>query len=210
MVSVARKLNTIEERRQVQSCLFRRRYYGNKGHNTEKTGMGSSPDEDVFCNSETKHNRRMAPRQNLFFSTRRLRELRSQTRELSCVLVPVKMSRDNSFLWYSTIRIEWSGLWTALGKYDWQKFPRSNTAGTLLVNIYREAACHQIRSENRTYWTATTRQATCELSTEWRGVAGRSACTETRDQQRYHHTCGIILRYKKSVFYIMPNICRRW
>jgi hypothetical protein len=37
-VPVARKLRTIEERSQGQSCLFRRRYTitGKKGHNLEK------------------------------------------------------------------------------------------------------------------------------------------------------------------------------
>jgi hypothetical protein len=36
MVSVARKLSTVEERRQVQSCLIRRGDYKNKGHDTGK------------------------------------------------------------------------------------------------------------------------------------------------------------------------------
>jgi hypothetical protein len=35
-VPVARKLRTIEERRQDQSCLFRRGDYTNKGHNHDK------------------------------------------------------------------------------------------------------------------------------------------------------------------------------
>jgi hypothetical protein len=36
VVSVARKLRTIEERRQDQSCLFRREDYRNKSHNSAK------------------------------------------------------------------------------------------------------------------------------------------------------------------------------
>jgi hypothetical protein len=48
MVSVARKLSTIEERREDQSYLFRRGDYRNRGHNIEKTVLGSSPDEDGF------------------------------------------------------------------------------------------------------------------------------------------------------------------
>jgi hypothetical protein len=36
MISVARKLSTLEERYQNQSCLFRRGEYRNKGHNPVK------------------------------------------------------------------------------------------------------------------------------------------------------------------------------
>jgi hypothetical protein len=57
---------------------------------TPKTVLGSGPNEDGFCSSETKHDRRTALRQNLFVSARRLQELRSQTRNLSWVRVPVK------------------------------------------------------------------------------------------------------------------------
>jgi hypothetical protein len=36
IIFVGRKLRTTEERRQDQSCLFRRGDYGKKGHNSEK------------------------------------------------------------------------------------------------------------------------------------------------------------------------------
>jgi hypothetical protein len=36
-----------------------------------KTVLGLSPDEDGFCSSETKHDRRTAPKQNLFILARR-------------------------------------------------------------------------------------------------------------------------------------------
>jgi hypothetical protein len=45
-----------------------------------KTSLGSSPDEDVFSNVLTKHNRRTVQRTKLFVSVRRLQGLRSQTR----------------------------------------------------------------------------------------------------------------------------------
>jgi hypothetical protein len=46
-VPVARKLSTIEERRWDQSCLPRREDGRNKGHNRERTVLGSSFGEDV-------------------------------------------------------------------------------------------------------------------------------------------------------------------
>jgi hypothetical protein len=57
---------------------------------TPKTILGSSPGKDVFCSSETKHDRRMVQRTK-FFSTRRLQELRTQTRKVSLVRASVKM-----------------------------------------------------------------------------------------------------------------------
>jgi hypothetical protein len=48
MVSVARKLSTIEERRQDQNYLFPRGDFESKHHSTEKL-LGSIPDEDAFC-----------------------------------------------------------------------------------------------------------------------------------------------------------------
>jgi hypothetical protein len=53
--------------------------------------LGSSPGEGGSCSSEIKHDRRTAPRQSLFVSARRSQELRSQTRKLFWVRVPVKM-----------------------------------------------------------------------------------------------------------------------
>jgi hypothetical protein len=47
MVSIARKLSTIEERRQEPNCLFRRGDYRNKGHKPEKL-LGSSLGEEGF------------------------------------------------------------------------------------------------------------------------------------------------------------------
>jgi hypothetical protein len=61
-VPVARKLSTIEERRQDQSCLFRSGNYKNKGHNPENC-PGFESRWECFCSLETKHDRRMAPRQ---------------------------------------------------------------------------------------------------------------------------------------------------
>jgi hypothetical protein len=100
MVPVARKISTIEERRQDQSCLFRRGDHRNKGHNTEKL-LGSSPGEFGFCSSGTKHDRRTAPRQNLSVSARRLQGRRLQVRKLPWVQVSVKMfglgNNNNNF-----------------------------------------------------------------------------------------------------------------
>jgi hypothetical protein len=73
-VPVARKLSTIEKCLQEQSCLFRRGYYRNKSHKPEKTVLNSSPSEDGFFTSETKHNKRTTPRPKLFVSAGRLQE----------------------------------------------------------------------------------------------------------------------------------------
>jgi hypothetical protein len=43
MVTVARKLNTIEERRQDKSCFFRRGDYRNRGHNSEEVSWVRVP-----------------------------------------------------------------------------------------------------------------------------------------------------------------------
>jgi hypothetical protein len=62
-------------------------------HRKGKTGksvLSSSPGEDGFSSSETKHDR-MTQRKKLFVSARRLQEPRSQTRKLSCVRVSVRM-----------------------------------------------------------------------------------------------------------------------
>jgi hypothetical protein len=97
MVSVCPKVSTTEERRQDKSCLFRRGDYSNK-RNTENWPRFES-------SSKTKHQRRTAPRQKLVVLERRLQELRSQTRKLSWVRVPVNiLGLGIIILKYSMIR----------------------------------------------------------------------------------------------------------
>lgn len=55
------KLNTIEERRHDQSCLFLLEDYRKSDHKPE-TFLGSNPGEDDFCYSESKHDRRKTHR----------------------------------------------------------------------------------------------------------------------------------------------------
>jgi hypothetical protein len=57
MVSVSRKLSTIEERRQDQVVCFGEGNTGTKA-TTPKRVLGSSPDEDGFCSSKSKQDRR--------------------------------------------------------------------------------------------------------------------------------------------------------
>jgi hypothetical protein len=90
IVYVARKLCTIEERRQDQSCLFRRGDYRNKTQNPVKL-LGSIPSEDGFCSSETKHDRRMVPGLKLFVFARRLQEQRPQHQKRTWVRVLMRM-----------------------------------------------------------------------------------------------------------------------
>jgi hypothetical protein len=78
MVSAGRKLNTIEERRQERSCLFRRGYYRNKAHNPEQSILGSIPGEDRFFSSETKYDRRTMRRPKLLVSAGGQKEQRKQ------------------------------------------------------------------------------------------------------------------------------------
>jgi hypothetical protein len=52
-----------------------------ESQNPGKTVLGSSPDEDGFCSSETKHDRRTAPRLKLFASARTLHKQRPQPQE---------------------------------------------------------------------------------------------------------------------------------
>jgi hypothetical protein len=58
---------------------------------TPESVMSSIPGEGGSCNSETKHDRRTAPRPKLFVSKRRSQELRSLTQKLSWVPVSVTM-----------------------------------------------------------------------------------------------------------------------
>jgi hypothetical protein len=53
MVSVSRKLSTIEELRKDQNRLFRQGDYINKGYKPEKTVLGSGPGEEIFYTLET-------------------------------------------------------------------------------------------------------------------------------------------------------------
>jgi hypothetical protein len=73
-VPVARKLNTIEERHQELSSLFRILANRNKGQNPDKAVLSSSPGEDFSCSSEATQDNRTAPRPKLFFSWRKLQE----------------------------------------------------------------------------------------------------------------------------------------
>jgi hypothetical protein len=91
VVSVAQKLSAIEERLQDPKLFVSRRKLQDKGHNPEKSVLGSGPGEDVFCSSVTKHDRR-EPRTKLFVSAGRLQEQRLQTQKLFVVRVPVKTS----------------------------------------------------------------------------------------------------------------------
>jgi hypothetical protein len=77
MVAVAQKLSMAEQRLQEQSCLFQTGDYRNKG-TTPKSFLCSIPSKDVFCGSETKHERSMVPRQKLFLSARKLQKQKPQ------------------------------------------------------------------------------------------------------------------------------------
>lgn len=65
--------------------------------------LGSSPDKNVFCCTETKDERTLASWQNLLISAQRLHDLRSQTRKMSRIRVPVKMFVACSSLKQSSI-----------------------------------------------------------------------------------------------------------
>jgi hypothetical protein len=58
---------------------------------TRKPVLGSSCGEDGLCSSETKHNRKTAPRRELFISGCRLQKQRGKHEKLSWVRVTVKM-----------------------------------------------------------------------------------------------------------------------
>jgi hypothetical protein len=63
VVSVVWKLSTIEEWCQDQTCLFQKEITEAKT-TTMKIVLGSTPDEDGFCSSETKHDRKTMPTEN--------------------------------------------------------------------------------------------------------------------------------------------------
>jgi hypothetical protein len=75
-----------------------------------KSVLVSGPGEDDLFNSETMHDKKTAPGPRLFVSAGKLQEQGSKNRKLSWIRVPVKIfSSGIFFLWYSTIRVEWSG-----------------------------------------------------------------------------------------------------
>jgi hypothetical protein len=90
MVSVARKLSTIEQHRE-QTCLLGRDDYTNKGNNPEKLSWVSSPGESGFYSSKTKHDIWMALRLKLFVSVWRLENRGQNTEKLSRFRVPVNI-----------------------------------------------------------------------------------------------------------------------
>jgi hypothetical protein len=57
MISAGRKVNTIEERRRNESCLYQRGDYRNKGYNPENYWVRMLV-KIVFCRSVTKQDRR--------------------------------------------------------------------------------------------------------------------------------------------------------
>jgi hypothetical protein len=61
------------------------------GSKFRKSVLSSILGKGVFCSSESNHDIRMVPRQNLFDSERRLQEVRSQILKLSWVRVLVKI-----------------------------------------------------------------------------------------------------------------------
>jgi hypothetical protein len=74
---VARKLRMIQEQRQDQSSFFEQEITETKAE-TPKTVLGLNSGEDCFCSSETKQDRRTAPRPKLLASERRLHKQRPE------------------------------------------------------------------------------------------------------------------------------------
>jgi hypothetical protein len=70
-------------------CPETRRFW--EFQNSEKSVLGLSPGEGGFCSTETKHDRRTAPRPKLFVSTKRLQEQRSQPQKSVLGSSPGKM-----------------------------------------------------------------------------------------------------------------------
>jgi hypothetical protein len=62
-----------------------------RGSKLRKSVLSSFPGEGVSCSSETKHDRRTAPRRKLFVSKRRLQKQRPEPRKLYLVRLPTKM-----------------------------------------------------------------------------------------------------------------------
>jgi hypothetical protein len=108
MVSVARKLSTIEERRQDQICLFQRGDY-----KTEAVIPNICPGFEsqwrcfVYVGNQAGWKNR-TENKTVCIATKFI--------DLKTLLgsrpgVDVRFMNNNIFLWYSTIRIEWSGKW---------------------------------------------------------------------------------------------------
>jgi hypothetical protein len=66
MVSVDLKLNTVEEQQQTKVVGF-----SETTGKPQKPALGLNPGEENFCNLESKHNRRRAPRSKQFVSVRK-------------------------------------------------------------------------------------------------------------------------------------------
>jgi hypothetical protein len=70
-IPVAWKLSTIQEQYQRPNLFVSKRKL-RRGHKIEKAVLGLSPGENVFCTLDTKHDRRLATKPDLFVSARRL------------------------------------------------------------------------------------------------------------------------------------------
>lgn len=116
----SRSLEIINDRwtmGQDQICLIRRKYYRTKGHNLENVSWVSSSNE-VFCSSQSENEGRMAPRRNLMVLSRIFQEVNTSLKNvLSSTPSEDVGFRNNFFLWYSAIWIEWLDLWKAYGQY---------------------------------------------------------------------------------------------
>jgi hypothetical protein len=64
-VPVARKLSTVEERRQDKVLFVSMRRLRKRRPQPRQPVLSSIPGEGGFCSSETKHDRRTAPRQSI-------------------------------------------------------------------------------------------------------------------------------------------------
>jgi hypothetical protein len=79
MISGAQRLGKTKEQCQ-DYVLHQQGYYRKKGQ--KQNVLGSSPGEGSFCSSETKHDRRTAPRPKMFLSVVRLQEQKPQPQKI--------------------------------------------------------------------------------------------------------------------------------
>jgi hypothetical protein len=91
MVSVARKLSAIKERRQDQNRLFRRGYYRNTGHNQEKLSWVRVPVRMVYVARILSAIEERRQDQNCLFRRGDYRNTGHNPEKLSWVRVPVKI-----------------------------------------------------------------------------------------------------------------------
>jgi hypothetical protein len=91
VISVARKLSTIEEQCQDQSCLFQWGYYGNKSHNPKNVSCVFSPCEGVFCSLELGKIEEQHQDQSCLFWQGDYRNKGHNPKELSWFWVMVKL-----------------------------------------------------------------------------------------------------------------------